>query len=577
MESQVIEASSQRYLAFKTLSALLSNNKALLKMKREANGTLADDAAKKPRMQTAYQYPDYSGYYNQVYAQAQNALTMYQDHYAMMAMLATTGYQPTTAYANPAIQQQRPGAVPVPQPQIPGQLQMPAQIPGQPQIQPQLQAQQHAAQMAYPTLGPLANYQAHYAAHLAMPHSFASAPLDPANRTIYLGGVPEGITYEELLSNVRGGMIETCRILPDKTCAFISFVDAYGAGLFHYYHNAGGQPLTLREQKITVGWGKMYPLSNTVAGHVSRGATRCVFLGGIDDSYTPQWLIEELGKFGEIDSVKVLYEKKIAFVHFTSITNAVKCVDNLSSSPAWDDKKLSYGKDRCDKPINGQKSDNTIPGQVGPYEGGYDSHANLRQVYLGGIAPDTTASDICNVVRGGILLSVRVVPDKTCAFVTFAGLREAADFLNYCNTTGIYIKSRRVKANWGKPVPLSHALDSAIRKGASRNIFFPTLTEGLTVERLRADFKDFGELEQVHILPEKNSAFVNFNCLADAIKAFEALNANPFYSALGMRYGKDRCANAVRFFQPRAHHPAPAVAAPAAPTAAAPMVAPFHG
>ncbi|KAJ9056803.1 hypothetical protein DSO57_1029244 [Entomophthora muscae] len=469
------------------------------------------------------------------------------------------------------------------QPQMPSQMQPQIQSQMQPQMQaqmqPQMQAQQHAPQLAYSAVGHMAGYQAHYGAHMgmAMPQYIAPVSLDAGNRTIYLGNIPEGVTYEELLTLVRGGMIESCRILPDKGCAFISFIDSYGAGLFHYHFNSSTQGLTLRDQKVTVGWGKMYPLSNLVASHISRGASRCVFLGGIDDSYTPQWLIEELGKFGDIDTVKVLYEKKIAFVHFTTISNAVKCVDNLSANPAWSDKKLSYGKDRCDKPLNGQKSENTFPGHPG-LDVGLEANSNLRQVYLGGIPPDTTSSDICNVVRGGILLSVRVVPEKTCAFVTFAGLREAAEFLSFCNTTGCYIKSRRVRANWGKPVPLSFSIDSAIRKGASRNIFFPKLSEGLTIDQLRNDFQTFGELEQVHIIPEKNSAFVNFNSLADAIKAFESMNTNPFYASLGMRYGKDRCANPARYMQPRMHLSAQAPAPHAVPAAAAaPMVPPFHG
>lgn len=46
-------------------------------------------------------------------------------------------------------------------------------------------------------------------------------------------------------------------------------------------------------------------------------------------------------------------------------------------------------------------------------------HPTHRTIYLGNIHPLTTTEELCNHIRGGILQSIKYVPDKQMAFVTF--------------------------------------------------------------------------------------------------------------------------------------------------------------
>ena len=72
----------------------------------------------------------------------------------------------------------------------------------------------------------------------------------PTGRTIYIGNIEDGTSPEQIINLVRTGAIESVRVLPDKNCAFISFLDAQSATLFHT--DATMRKLTLRDQELKV-------------------------------------------------------------------------------------------------------------------------------------------------------------------------------------------------------------------------------------------------------------------------------------------------------------------------------------
>ena len=172
--------------------------------------------------------------------------------------------------------------------------------------------------------------------------------LQSTSRTVYLGNIPPETSAEEILGHVRSGQIESVRLLPDKNCAFISFLD--GASATHFHSDAILKKLSIRGQDIKVGWGKPSQVPTSVALAVQQnGASRNVYLNlGTDMEVTEDELREELSKFGQVDTVKIVREKSIAFVHFLSIGNAIKAVSQLPQEPKWQPpRKVYYGKDRC--------------------------------------------------------------------------------------------------------------------------------------------------------------------------------------------------------------------------------------
>jgi RNA recognition motif-containing protein len=398
-------------------------------------------------------------------------------------------------------------------------------------------------------------------------------------RTVYLGNIPPETSAEEILGHVRSGQIESVRLLPDKNCAFISFLD--GSSATHFHSDAILKKLSIRGQDIKVGWGKPSQVPTSVALAVQQsGASRNVYLGNLPEDVTEDELREDLGKFGPIDTIKIVREKAIGFVHFLSIGNAIKAVSQLPQEPKWQaPRRVYYGKDRCAyvsktqqqnaaqylgiapgyaHVLNGADRDlisNALAQQsvaaaaVATTAGGINNLGN-RTVYLGNIHPETTIEEICNVVRGGLLHHIRYIPDKHICFVTFIDPTSAASFYALSNLQGLMIHNRRLKIGWGKHSgALPPAIALAVSGGASRNVYIGNLDESWTEERLRQDFSTYGEIELVNTLREKSCAFVNFTNIANAIKAIEAVRGKEEYRRFKVNFGKDRCGNPPRQVQ----------------------------
>jgi hypothetical protein len=95
----------------------------------------------------------------------------------------------------------------------------------------------------------------------------------------------------------------------------------------HVQTNSG---LLIHNKRVRVGWGSPDPLNAAVAEAISHGATRTVFLGGLDASTTELSLTSQFTPiYGPIEKLDVLHHKRIAFVHFASIGSAVACVQAL--------------------------------------------------------------------------------------------------------------------------------------------------------------------------------------------------------------------------------------------------------
>lgn len=404
----------------------------------------------------------------------------------------------------------------------------------------------------------------------------ATGIMTGSTRTVYLGNIPPETSAEEILNHVRSGQIESFRLLPDKNCAFISFLDS--SSTTHFHSDAILKRLSIKGQDIKVGWGKPSQVPTSVALAVQQSqASRNVYLGGLPDDITEEEIREDLGKLGAIDTIKLVREKNIAFVHFLSIGNAVKAVQQLPQEAKWGPpRRVYYGKDRCAyvsktqqqnaaqylgiapgyaHMLNGVDRDvitNALAHQtaaaaaVATAAGGYNNMGN-RTVYLGNIHPETTIEEICNVVRGGLLHHIRYIPDKHICFVTFIDPTSAASFYALSNIQGLMIHNRRLKIGWGKHSgALPPAIALAVSGGASRNVYIGNLDETWTEDRLRQDFSEFGEIELVNALREKSCAFVNFTNIANAIKAIEAVRGKDEYKRFKINFGKDRCGNPPR-------------------------------
>jgi len=408
--------------------------------------------------------------------------------------------------------------------------------------------------------------------------------INPLLRTVYIGNLPNGTTYEELLNHVRGGKLDNAKIFEDKNYAFVTFVEASSAVAF--YQSATLRRITIHNQDAKIGWGKPVQISPNILLAVQNNASRNIFIGNLDETITQEYLEKEFSQFGPIDVIKVLPEKRIAFVHMTSIAAAMKAIQTFQNEKRWIDHRINYGNDRCALPVKlktnsnsnallfgnnnglpysqyGNNTLNSYPSLLQITSTTATNYPNLysssfptvilnsnpsfnRTVYLGGFGPDITIKDICDVIRGGILQEIKYKTEGNCAFVTFVDPNTATSFYNKVSCEGIIIKGKRItKVGWGKHPTLSQHLSTAIQNGATRNVYIGQLEEGTTEEKLRKDFSEFGEIELINLIPEKKYGFVNFTSIKAAVKAVENMRNNPEYQNQKISYGKDRCGNPV--------------------------------
>ncbi|QRV84296.1 RNA recognition motif protein [Ceratobasidium sp. AG-Ba] len=401
-----------------------------------------------------------------------------------------------------------------------------------------------------------------------------AVPGATTGRTVYVGNLPADASVDELLNLVRFGPLESVRVLPEKSCVFISFLDGATAAAFHA--DASVKKLALHGQELKIGWGKPSPVPSQVMLSIQQSnASRNVYLGGLDENTTEEQLRDDLSRFGLIDQVKIVRDKNIGFVHFLSISVATKVVATLptdlrgpasESTTARTDARNAMATAAATAGLTGFTPFSPLaPTGFGLGVTGFESPTSPafamaaaaaaagsqmnRTVYLGNIHPETTTEDLCNAIRGGVLQSIRYMQDKHIAFVTFVDATSAFTFYQVATYQGMTLNNRRLKIGWGKNSgPLPPALAIAVHSGATRNVYVGNIEdfENFSEEKLRRDFEEFGDIELINFLKEKGAAFINFTNIASAIKAIDAVKNREPYSGLRVSYGKDRCANAPR-------------------------------
>ncbi|KAG0657203.1 hypothetical protein C6P45_002511 [Maudiozyma exigua] len=204
------------------------------------------------------------------------------------------------------------------------------------------------------------------------------------------------------------------------------------------------------------------------------------------------------------------------------------------------------------------------------------SDAGNRTIYIGNINPRSKPEDICNVVRGGILQSIRFIEAKHICFVTFIEASAAVQFYANAFIDPIVLHGNTLKLGWGNysgPLPKSIAL--AVTVGGSRNVYVSLPDVAFkdkfisnpeykqyheqfklpSAEQLRTDFSTYGAIEQINYMKDSHCCWINFMNISSAIKLVEESNNkknrleekfNGRYNGLIINYGKDRCGNVNR-------------------------------
>ncbi len=440
----------------------------------------------------------------------------------------------------------------------------------------------------------------------------AEQPFASATRSLYLGGLPEGCTIRDICDVVRGDRgLESVRLLPAKSCAFIDFCTRLGAERF--VTRCRRQRLQISGSDCRLGWAKERPLAAAIEKAMEAGATRNVYFSfsssneesdsfiskfiafcqqNFNNSIDPQkyfnnnnseseeitslqdplvaFLFSLFDPFGAVDMIKVVPHRRIAFIHMAVMSDAMRAVAELSIAPEFVGKRLSFGRDRCGERLDSLNSSNTgnslgnighSLGNTGNSLGNTGTSINSttpassstgslvhRTVFLGSVGADVSIEDICDHIHTGQLQSVRLNPEKRCAFVTFLKAESAEIFLARAMQFGLHIRSSQVKPAFAKErtssesVSLPAAIQAALRKGVTRNLFLGNVDFNvLSDSSLRLEVGRFGPLDRIQVLKDRGMAFIHFANLLDAGRAFDGLKSDHNFRNCRVGFGRDRC------------------------------------
>ncbi|KAJ7189076.1 hypothetical protein C8R46DRAFT_1184292 [Mycena filopes] len=347
----------------------------------------------------------------------------------------------------------------------------------------------------------------------------ASTSADSAWRKVYIGKFPRDVAPSVLIDMVHFGPLESIRVNPKRASVFLTFLDAPTAAAFVAY--ARTTKLFLQGRELEIGWANPRPKVP-----LRSGASRSILVHGLAPGTTRQALRNEFHRFGPIEKVQLIRDKDMACLHFYNIDAATKAVDQLDAP-----RRVTYGKDRCAR-----------RGRPSPQQS-----ADLnRTICLSDISAKTSTKDLCDVIHGGVLQSLRYMPDLRTAIITFVDPAAAFTFYQLAMGQGLVIHHHSLMIAWGEnPGPLAPTLALAVKAGATRSVYIEHVEdfEVFSEERLKADFGQFGDIERVELVKEEGAVFVDLTNISDAIKAVDSIKDRPEYANLRVTHGKDRCAS----------------------------------
>jgi len=158
-----------------------------------------------------------------------------------------------------------------------------------------------------------------------------------------------------------------------------------------------------------------------------------------------------------------------------------------------------------------------------------------RTIWIGNVNPETTESELHGAfARFGLVESVKVLPAKSCAFVRFGEIEAAIQA--HAVMHGAVVRGQQIRVGWGKPEP------SGADAGPPpcRNLWIGNVGPEISEEVLRNHFGQFGVIDRVRLMPQKNCAFINFVSLEAATKSKQHMNGAMIGGrSIKINYGRD--------------------------------------
>ncbi|THH09485.1 hypothetical protein EW146_g8674 [Bondarzewia mesenterica] len=188
------------------------------------------------------------------------------------------------------------------------------------------------------------------------PKSEQSAQMQTPTRSLWIGNLDNSVSSEQLIHVFAPyGAIESLRLLPEKECGFVNFVDQADAvrAKEDVLNRLGGNIGMPNGQTVRIGFGKAdsapaapgkgasasVPSNTSPAGTGKNAAnaglngidaqlqsspTRALWIGSIPSTTTPATILSVFSPYGPIESARVLTHKNCGFINFERLDDAVR-------------------------------------------------------------------------------------------------------------------------------------------------------------------------------------------------------------------------------------------------------------
>jgi protein JSN1 len=182
-----------------------------------------------------------------------------------------------------------------------------------------------------------------------------NSQIQTPTRSLWIGNLDSAVTSEQLIHVFAPyGAIESLRLLPEKECGFVNFVDQADAirAKDDVLNRLGGNIGMPNGQTVRIGFGKAdsAPVApakgttitnsgatspNSMSKSASPGLggldaqlqstpTRALWIGSIPSTTTPATILNVFSPYGPIESARVLTHKNCGFINFERLDDAVR-------------------------------------------------------------------------------------------------------------------------------------------------------------------------------------------------------------------------------------------------------------
>ncbi|KIP09275.1 hypothetical protein PHLGIDRAFT_339402 [Phlebiopsis gigantea 11061_1 CR5-6] len=186
----------------------------------------------------------------------------------------------------------------------------------------------------------------------------ASTQIQTPTRSLWIGNLDSSVTSEQLIHVFAPyGAIESLRLLPEKECGFVNFVDQSDAvrAKDDVLNRLGGDIGMPNGQTVRIGFGKAdsapvapakgtnmnSPIATSPGGALNKNSTnnvglagmdaqlqstptRALWIGSIPSTTTPATILSVFSPYGPIESARVLTHKNCGFINFERLDDAVR-------------------------------------------------------------------------------------------------------------------------------------------------------------------------------------------------------------------------------------------------------------